>query len=262
MLSFVAGYDLVSYYDGTVSSHACDPSDPSACAYTNVISIPDEFAPSPGSTEKVLGISGATNAHVEINTETNYLYDLNLKAGIFSGGTCEFTTPSGSCGSKNCIFGLSGLTNAHISECDKFTPEVKFCCDFTATTVMPVIQEGKCGITSFEAGKTIPIEVKLTCNVDKDFNLYIFDNLGSQINTSPLSLDCNSDGVTKSLSAIDFEENKVYLFRLINGDCVSEKFSAVEKENNGFAIPDYNIFSIVLSLMLVLIIIMKVNKDE
>ena len=262
MFAFASDYNFVSYFSNDAMSHACISGD-ALCRYNNVISIPSEFAPTPTLTEKVLGISGKTNAHVEINTKSNYSYDLNLKKGVISSGICEFTSPGSNCSvTKNCIFGISGEENAHLSKCDVFNNEIKFCCDFSATIVNPGIQDSKCGVTSFEINKNLPINVKLTCENQTDLNLFIFDNLGSVLNLDPIKIDCNLSGVDANLVGINFIENRVYLFRLVSGNCFSEKFGTVEKELGGFAIPDYNIFSIVISLMLVLIIIVKVKDDE
>lgn len=85
----------------------------------------------------IASLSGATNAHVEIPSETNYVNDVCLSsaAGTVS---CDYITGAGDgftlCnanGYDTCVATLSGNTNAHATDCITNPYNLKICCRHT-----------------------------------------------------------------------------------------------------------------------------------
>jgi|GEM_PF-5721594 len=143
---YSSGVPLVKYYDNSIESHACLPSDFS-CLYNEVVTINDSslISCSDINASRILGLSDVTNAHVEIgNFSNNYSQSICIKKELFEDNSFYYTQSGEECNPEYiCLFGLSGTNNAHLSSCEVFgSSEIKFC--VLGSIITPPGKDGVC----------------------------------------------------------------------------------------------------------------------
>ncbi len=142
-----------------------------------------------GNSVEVLGLSSKTNAHVEKNTFTNYLYSACLSASSDYVLDCGYAADCSSLGkSYVCLAGISKDTNAHVERCDLGYYPLKTCCK-----VQPFYDF------------SLDLPVKITAIVGEQFELKIVinnagflpDSYSVSIAASPANLfEISNTGVT------------------------------------------------------------------
>lgn len=261
--SFASSTPIIKYYDNTVMSHACFPSDP-ICVYTNTVNVDSKFVSDSINGIKVIGISNLTNAHVEINNGTkysndNYSNDIFLVNNIFSDNLCEFTSKGDNCSiGKICGFAVSDESNAHISKCNTFSNEIKFCCNaevFSGVGQTDIIPDN-CNIHYFDiSNKTIDsnIIISFSCKEEVDANLLIYNSKGD-ILSGPNKVFCGLE--INNYNSFLINKSQILGFKLYTNECQVEKFVNISKSEN-VSIPDNNIFLVFVLLGLIIFFIKR-----
>ncbi len=263
LISFVLAdvVPLVKYFDHSVNSHACLPSD-EICVYQNVVGINSDYLGGAVGGVRILGISDLTNAHVEKFGKSNYGFGVYMIPTIFSSSVCEFTNKGENCSTgKTCGFSLSDETNAHLSSCNVFSNEIKFCCNpevFSPVEKSEGIPDN-CNIFSFEVQKKLVdsnILISFSCIENVDANLLIYTTQG-EILGGPKMVSCGVE--SKNYSGFVLANPQVVGVKMYTSVCSVEKFVSLSKSND-FIIPDNNIFSVIFLLGLIGIIFIR-NKN-
>lgn len=202
---------LVKYSDNTAESHSCKPQE-ALCAYTRDITVNSSILRSClfGGI-KVLGLSDATNAHAETNTQTNYNnYNICMKSDIFISNICNYSSPGTACNAGyNCIFALSDLTNAHLSTCTGNifgANQINFCCKSVLPTCPTLnISTNK---TAYDAQVNENIDFTYSCQgTDSSYEVNILatpENLNFELNGGNA---CTSSQKVFSIKASDSRLN-------------------------------------------------------